>query len=68
MPWRPACWRRKPHKLGAWLVHYSTDYVFDGSGNQPWSETDAHRRRSSVYGQTKLEGEQLIAGRTAAST
>ena len=45
---------------GAWLVHYSTDYVFDGSGTQPWVETDSPAPLS-VYGQTKLEGEQLIA-------
>jgi dTDP-4-dehydrorhamnose reductase len=43
----------------AWLVHYSTDYVFDGSGSAPWTETDTPAPLS-VYGQTKLEGEQLI--------
>ncbi|MFI5447154.1 dTDP-4-dehydrorhamnose reductase [Polaromonas sp. UC242_47] len=47
-------------KLGAWLVHYSTDYVFDGSGTQPWLEADVPAPLN-VYGQTKLDGEQLIA-------
>ena len=46
-------------RLGAWLVHYSTDYVFDGSGTRPWTETDAPAPLS-VYGRTKWEGEQLI--------
>jgi dTDP-4-dehydrorhamnose reductase len=56
----PGVLAQEAHKLGAWLVHYSTDYVFDGSGSQPWLETDAPAPLS-VYGQTKLEGEQLIA-------
>ena len=46
-------------KLNALLVHYSTDYVFDGSGDKPWAETDA-TGPLSVYGSTKLEGEELI--------
>ena len=46
-------------RLGAWLVHYGTDYVFDGSGTRPWVETDTPAPLS-VYGATKLEGEQRI--------
>ncbi|WP_306396798.1 dTDP-4-dehydrorhamnose reductase [Telluria beijingensis] len=44
---------------GAWLVHYSTDYVFDGTKDSAWVETDA-ANPLSVYGRTKYEGEQRI--------
>ena len=46
-------------ELGSWLLHFSTDYVFDGSGEQPRNETAA-TGPLSVYGRTKLEGEDLI--------
>ena len=46
-------------RSGALLVHYSTDYVFDGTGQAPWRE-DAATGPLSVYGKTKLEGEQAI--------
>ena len=45
--------------LGATLVHYSTDYVFDGSGSTARDES-APTAPLSVYGRTKLEGEDLI--------
>ncbi len=47
-------------QAGALLVHYSTDYVFDGSGQAPWREGDA-TGPLNTYGATKLEGEQRIA-------
>lgn len=45
--------------VNALLVHYSTDYVFDGSGERPWREDDA-TSPLNVYGKTKRQGEEAI--------
>jgi dTDP-4-dehydrorhamnose reductase len=55
----PAAMAQAAKQVGAWLVHFSTDYVFNGQGQTPWQEDDA-TGPLSVYGQTKLEGEQAI--------
>ncbi len=55
----PAVLAREAAARGAWLLHYSTDYVFDGSGSTPRDE-DAPTGPLNVYGQTKLEGEEAI--------
>ena len=46
-------------KINAWLIHYSTDYVFDGNKKEPYIESDPVNPLS-VYGQSKLQGEQYI--------
>lgn len=55
----PGVLAREAAALGATLVHYGTDYVFDGSGSTPRAE-DAPTGPLSVYGTTKLEGEEAI--------
>lgn len=55
----PGTLAEEAKRIGAWLVHYSTDYVFDGSGDRPWREDD-QVGPLNVYGQTKLAGEQAI--------
>jgi len=56
----PAVLAEEAKKIDAVLVHYSTDYVFDGTKGSPYVEADP-TNPLNVYGQTKLEGEQAIA-------
>lgn len=56
----PGVLAEEAKKIDAVMVHYSTDYVFDGTKGSPYVETD-QPNPLNVYGQTKLEGEQLIA-------
>ena len=55
----PAVLAEQARLCNALLIHYSTDYVFDGSGERPWLETDI-AAPLGVYGATKQEGERLI--------
>lgn len=55
----PMIMAEEAKKCGALLVHYSTDYVFDGTGKRPYIENDPVNPLS-VYGKTKLEGESAI--------
>jgi len=55
----PAALAKAAAQVGAWLVHYSTDYVFDGSGTHARQEGEG-TGPLSVYGQTKLDGEKAI--------
>ena len=55
----PAILAEEAKKIGAALVHYSTDYVFDGSKKAPYEETDT-TNPINVYGKTKLAGEQAV--------
>jgi dTDP-4-dehydrorhamnose reductase len=56
----PAIMAEEAKKLGALLVHYSTDYVYDGAKTTPYVETDP-TGPLGAYGRTKLEGDQAIA-------
>ena len=55
----PRVLAEEARRIGALLVHYSTDYVFDGEKNEPYVEKDA-TRPINAYGASKLAGEQAI--------
>jgi dTDP-4-dehydrorhamnose reductase len=56
----PGILAEEAKRVGALLVHYSTDYVFDGKRTTPYPE-DAPTAPLNIYGQTKLEGEHAVA-------
>ena len=61
----PEAIAEEAHRVGAVLLHYSTDYVFDGSRSIPYDET-ATPNPINFYGETKLEGERRVAASGAA--
>lgn len=61
----PGVIAEEAQRIGAFVVHYSTDYVFDGAKKSPYSETDAPNPLN-VYGRSKLAGENAIRAAGAA--
>lgn len=55
----PGILAEEAHRIGAFLVHYSTDYVFDGRKREPYGEDD-ETNPLNVYGETKLQGEEAV--------
>ena len=62
----PGIFAEEARRSGALLIHYSTDYVFDGTASAPYTE-DAAPAPLNVYGRSKLAGERAIAASGAAS-
>ena len=62
----PGILAEEAKRLGALLIHYSTDYVFDGTASEPYAE-DSSANPLNTYGRSKLHGEQAIFASGAAS-
>ncbi|MCM2251040.1 MAG: dTDP-4-dehydrorhamnose reductase [Ramlibacter sp.] len=56
----PQVMAEQARRAGAWMVHFSSDYVFDGSGSRAWSEEDTPAP-INVYGKSKAEGDRRVA-------
>ena len=63
--WAPQIMAEQAKRLGAFLVHYSTDYVFDGQKGEPYVETDP-TGPVNVYGSSKVAGEQAVQAQAGA--
>jgi dTDP-4-dehydrorhamnose reductase len=61
----PGILGEEAYRIGAPVIHFSTDYVFAGDGTRPWSEVDP-TGPLNVYGASKLSGEQALAASGAA--
>lgn len=59
----PGVLAEEANQLGALLVHYSTDYIFDGTGTKPWQEA-SRPAPINTYGATKWRGEQAVRSAT----
>jgi dTDP-4-dehydrorhamnose reductase len=57
----PGVLAEEAEKMGAWMVHFSTDYVFNGQNDRPWTEDDAPDP-VNYYGRSKLMGDATVAG------
>lgn len=60
----PGILAEEAEKLGAWIIHYSTDYVYSGKNDRPWREDD-EPNPGNFYGESKLEGDMAVSGRAS---
>jgi dTDP-4-dehydrorhamnose reductase len=60
----PEILAEEAERLGAWMIHYSTDYVFNGRNDRPWTEED-ETGPVNHYGESKLEGDMAVARRAS---